>query len=264
MSTLIRSLDAIQLLKNQIKEGQALLTARPLSKNRHEQWVIITESYLRKIFGEDSKEDEAVFDRRGARSFPMNADEEWWERYRVNELERQISALEAHVKILYAYVAFESDGTIISTTAPGGHRIFIVHGHDNAVKFDVARFLDGLGLESIILHEKPNQGRTIIEKFEEYSDVGFAVVLLTADDQGGPINSSNLQLRARQNVILELGYFLGKLGRKRVCALIDTGIDIPSDFSGVIYIPIDPEEGWKAKLAKELREAGYSVDLNKA
>ncbi|MEE8356570.1 MAG: nucleotide-binding protein, partial [Anaerolineales bacterium] len=98
-------------------------------------------------------------------------------------------------------------------------KIFIVHGRDEEAKDSLARFLEKLGLEVIILHEQPNQGRTIIEKFEDYSDVGFAVVLLTPDDIGGRANDLELLPRARQNVVFELGFFIGALGRERVCAL---------------------------------------------
>lgn len=97
-------------------------------------------------------------------------------------------------------------------------RIFVVHGHNEAARETVARFLERVGFEPVILHEQPNKGRTIIEKFESYADVGFAVVLLTADDVGGrdSVEGASLKARARQNVILELGYFLGKLGRARL------------------------------------------------
>ena len=100
-------------------------------------------------------------------------------------------------------------------------KVFIVHGHDNEAKERVARFLEKLGLEPIILHEKASSGRTIIEKFETYSgDIAFAVVLLTPDDVGcAALSRENQKPRARQNVILELGYFLGRLGRVRICAL---------------------------------------------
>ncbi|MCD6153547.1 MAG: nucleotide-binding protein, partial [Syntrophobacterales bacterium] len=110
-------------------------------------------------------------------------------------------------------------------------KIFVVHGRNNEIKEAVARFLEKIGLSPIILHEQPNSGRTIIEKFEQYSnDISYAVVLLTSDDIGG-IKDKNpkLQPRARQNVILELGYFMGRLGRSRVCALYDKGVELPSD-----------------------------------
>lgn len=113
----------------------------------------------------------------------------------------------------------------------------------------------------MILHEQPNSGRTIIEKFEEYSNVGFAIVLLTADDIGGVKNGNELQLRARQNVIFELGFFNGKLGRNRVCCLYEAGVELPSDYSGVVYVEYDSGQ-WKMNLVRELRAAGYQVDAN--
>ena len=119
----------------------------------------------------------------------------------------------------------------------------------------MARFLEQLELSPIILHEQPNQGRTIIEKFEEYSDVGFAVVLLTPDDVGGPADESSTQRpRARQNVILELGFFLGKLGRERTCALLVDDVEIPSDYDGVLYIPMDDQDAWRFPLIRELKK----------
>lgn len=146
------------------------------------------------------------------------------------------------------------------------NRIFIVHGRDEAAKSSVARFLEKLELKPVILHEQPNQGRTIIEKISDYSDVAFAVVLLTADDKGGLISCSSeeLQLRARQNVIFELGYFIGKLERHRVCVLYKKGVEIPSDYKGVLFIPLDDADVWKSLLVKEMKESGIAIDMNKA
>jgi predicted nucleotide-binding protein len=142
--------------------------------------------------------------------------------------------------------------------------VFIVHGHDEAVKQSVARFLEKLDLHPIILHEQPNKGRTIIEKFEAHSDVGFAVVLLTPDDLGGVASTpAKLQPRARQNVILELGYFIGKLGRARVCALYTKGVELPSDIHDVVYVPYDEGGAWRIGLARELNAAGITVDMNR-
>lgn len=143
-------------------------------------------------------------------------------------------------------------------------RVFIVHGHDEEAKQSVARCIEQLGLKAIILHEQPSQGRTIIEKFEDYADVGFAVVLLTPDDIGASQNDrDNLQPRARQNVIFELGFFIGQLGRRRVCALYKEKVEIPSDFSGVLWISLDPNGAWRFALGKEMKAAGLDVDLNR-
>lgn len=140
-------------------------------------------------------------------------------------------------------------------------RVFLVHGHDEGARESVARFLEKLGLEPVILHEQANRGRTVIEKIEGHRDVGFAVVLLTPDDEGC-VKGGQLEPRARQNVLLELGYFLGYLGRDRVCALNRGQVEIPSDFAGVVWTSMN-DEGWKQALSRELQDAGYEIDWNK-
>ncbi len=148
---------------------------------------------------------------------------------------------------------------------PVANSIFLVHGHDEGTKEKVARFLEKLGLDVIILHEKVSQGMTIIEKFEEYSaQAAFAIVLFTPDDIGHPLGSEDKkQPRARQNVVLEMGYFIGRLKRESVCVLYKGGVELPSDILGVVYHPIEESNGWKLSLASELKKAGYDIDLNK-
>ena len=143
-------------------------------------------------------------------------------------------------------------------------KVFIVHGHDDALKNAVARTLSRIGLEPVILHEQANRGRTVIEKFIDHSDVGFAVVLLTPDDRGGVATdtSDRFRPRARQNVVMELGFFLGRLGRERVAAIYDSEVEMPSDYTGVLFLPYDDKGMWQFSLAKEIREAGLAVDLN--
>jgi predicted nucleotide-binding protein len=148
------------------------------------------------------------------------------------------------------------------------NQIFVVHGHDGAMKQEVARTLERLELNPIILHEQPNAGLTIIEKLEKYSNVSaFAVILLSPDDFGfsKDQSSENAKPRSRQNVVFELGFFIGKLGRDRVTALYKKVeiFDQPSDYDGVIYIPFDENEGWKMRLVKELNACGFNVDANK-
>ena len=143
------------------------------------------------------------------------------------------------------------------------NNVFIVHGHDHGRMQAAARFLEKLGRNPIILHERPSTGDTVIEKLERYSNTSFAVVLLTPDDVGSTSNDrENLKLRARQNVILELGYFLAKLGRKRTVALVVDGVEIPSDFSGVLYIPFGKGNEWKLVLASEMKAIGMDIDMN--
>ncbi len=140
-------------------------------------------------------------------------------------------------------------------------KIFLVHGHAEDTNKAVAGFLRSVGLEVIILHEQANQGQTIIEKFEKHSDVGFAVVLLTPDDFGGAARQpEKARRRARQNVILELGYFMAKLGRDKVCCLYVEGVEKPSDYDGVLYVAYNETGAWRGKLAKELTAAGIAVD----
>jgi len=142
-------------------------------------------------------------------------------------------------------------------------KVFVVHGRDEAARETVARYLERLGINPIILHEQASRGLTVIEKLERQADVPFAVVLLTPDDEGHLIGSNDaLQPRARQNVILELGYFVGRLGRSSVCALYKGHVELPSDWGGVAWVPFDTHGGWKAELARELRGAGFAVDLN--
>jgi predicted nucleotide-binding protein len=142
-------------------------------------------------------------------------------------------------------------------------KVFIVHGHDRASKAEVDGFIRKLGLEPIILHERPNKGRTLITKFrEEAAGAGFAVVLMTPDDLGKAETAAELNPRARQNVVFELGFFVGKLGPERVAALFEGNIEIPSDFDGVVYISLD-EADWQTKLGLELQAADYVIDWNK-
>lgn len=140
------------------------------------------------------------------------------------------------------------------------NKIFIVHGHDGELKQSVARIIEKQGIEAIILSEQANQGRTIIEKFEDYSDVSGAICLFTADDFGRAKSDETEQTRARQNVVLETGYFMGKLGRNRTVILADKGIEIPSDLSGVVYTDTT---SWQIDLLKDLKAMGYTVDFNK-
>ena len=145
------------------------------------------------------------------------------------------------------------------------NKVFLVHGHDESARESTARFLEKLGLEPIILHEQPNAGRTIIEKVEKYAEVAFAVVLLTPDDVGGSASDPQaLNSRARQNVILELGYFIGRLGRAHVAALLKGDVEKPSDYDGVVYIVMDTGGAWKIQLARELKTAGLNIDLYEA
>ncbi|GIF20236.1 putative nucleotide-binding protein [Actinoplanes tereljensis] len=140
--------------------------------------------------------------------------------------------------------------------------IFLVHGHD-AARYDVARFVERItGMSPVILAEQASRGKTLVEKFEEHAaDATYAIVLLTPDDVGRVKGAGSAadQPRARQNVVFELGFFFGKLGRDRV-AVINSGVEKPSDVHGLNYIDY-PGGKWQLELAKELHAAGISVDM---
>lgn len=141
-------------------------------------------------------------------------------------------------------------------------KVFIVHGRDDLAKYEVSRFVEGLGLEAIILHEQANAGMTIIEKIERYTnDADFALVLYTPCDQGKGNHEppESLKERARQNVVFEHGYLMAKLGRENVCALVKGTTEIPNDISGVVYVHLDQAGAWKRDVVNELRVCGYNI-----
>ena len=122
--------------------------------------------------------------------------------------------------------------------------------------------LERVGLDPILLEERASKGRTVIEKVDEHSEAQCAVVLLSGDDVGYASGKPRAKkARARQNVIFELGFFLGRHGREGVIALYEDGVEIPSNYTGVVYIQYD-SGAWKAELVRELKERGYPVDVN--
>lgn len=143
------------------------------------------------------------------------------------------------------------------------NKVFIVHGHDTEAKLEIARFIEKIGFEPIILHEQASNSKTIIEKIESYSDVGFGIVLYTDCDVGAKKSDfKHLNKRARQNVVFEHGFLIGKLGRSNVCSLVKGDIETPNDISGVVYTSMDSGH-WQIELAKEMKASGYAVDMNK-
>jgi predicted nucleotide-binding protein len=184
------------------------------------------------------------------------------------KIAHSIALLEQAIMIVEEDIT-EIDEDDVNSGPSGGasqavsRRVFLVHGHEEGPREAVARFLEKIDFAPIILHEQANQGRTIIEKFEAHADVGFAVVLLTPDDMGGPRDGAQ-QPRVRQNVVLELGYFIGKLGRGHVRAIKSGDLEMPSDIIGVVWTPFDNNGAWKVALAKELKAAGHEINLNKA
>ncbi|MCY4625783.1 MAG: nucleotide-binding protein [Chloroflexi bacterium] len=144
-----------------------------------------------------------------------------------------------------------------------GRKVFLIHGRNHGTRDTVARFLEKLQIKVVIMMEQPNQGRTLIEKLEGNADTDFAIALLTPDDEGG-LKGGVQKARSRQNVILELGYFMGRLGRNRVCALVQGDVEIPTDYYGVVYIDFDDSNAWQQQLIGELKAARFSIDANRA
>jgi predicted nucleotide-binding protein len=223
------------------------------------------EMVLRKIFGEKSIYIKNLHAISYSPKIVLPGDEKAWP-VAFKHGKRQLVNL-----LKVAAEEYELDAPANESEVPSrentSNKVFVVHGKNEEMKQAVARMLEKLNLEAIVLHEQPNKGRTIIEKFTDHSEVGFAVVLLSADDiaYAKDDDETKKKYRARQNVIFELGFFLGKIGRKRVIALHqkDGNLEIPSDYAGVIFIPFDGAGKWKLELVRELKDAGLDVDANR-
>ncbi len=141
--------------------------------------------------------------------------------------------------------------------------VFIVHGHDDQLKTKVENVLRKLGLEPIILAQQPNEGDSIIDKFErKSSNADYAIILLTADDKGKPKNDKRYKLRARQNVIFEMGYFRAKLGKRNLCYMYEEEVELPSDINGIGYVAIKNDDKWQLELVNELQSCDFDVSAD--
>lgn len=165
-------------------------------------------------------------------------------------------------KIVHQEVNSQPKTVATAVPSPNMKKVFIVHGRDEHAKTDAARFIESLKYEAIILHEQVSEGKTIIEKIDAHTNVGFGLILYTPCDVGGLANDPNQKSRARQNVVFEHGYLIGKIGRGKVCALVKEGVETPNDINGVVYVPLDSHGAWKVKVANEMKAAGYAIDLN--
>lgn len=136
--------------------------------------------------------------------------------------------------------------------------VFIIHGRNLEPAREIRSILTQIGLNPIILHEQPIISRTVVEKLEKYSDVGYAVVILSRDEAMPP----RKLFRTQQNVLVELGYFMGLLGRDRVLVLLQKGVEVPSDIEGILYISFnDSLDEVRAEILSELKVAGYEVKV---
>lgn len=229
------------------------------------------EDTLERCFGRSSSAYErlkAAAHLQSSLSPSRNRDPGYFRQYAQKYIARSLELLKEAQRTLREDLADAQHGTA-TLPAPAlaegaflSRRVFVVHGHDDGAREAVARFLEKIDFEPIILHEQASQNRTVMEKIEAHREVGFAVVLLTPDDEGC-VKGGKPTPRARQNVLLELGYFMGYLGRQRVCALKRGELEIPSDYLGVVWVAMDTGNGWKQSLGQELEAAGHDVDWNK-
>jgi predicted nucleotide-binding protein len=258
-------------LDHLITRGRAMLASRPISEANFDVWRNSASETIVAIFTSHSAH-LGSFDHAGPGMSVTYGDpgEEYYEERRFNDLGAKVAVLEALSAEIQGKLELMNRRSAPPTTpaAPlraASREIFVVHGHDEAAKVRVARFLERLKFTPVILHERPDLGQTIMEKLEKNAaGAAFAVVLLTPDDVGNAkkAGAGGPQSRARQNVILEMGLFIGRLGRSHVCALYAHGVELPSDLAGLGYTPLDEHGAWETKLAKELRAAGLDVDMN--
>ena len=261
-----KAIERLQKVLDEIPELKNL----PRESPQFKQWQRNTRVAITNTFGNDSPNitdfDEIHF---SLSMFFGNTPDSAFQRAYVNGLESAESVLKSMIEEINEYWEDEdqtpTSSEIHENTQIITNEIFIVHGRDEGAKNMVARFLEKLDLKPVILAEMPGEGCTIIEKFEQYAQVGYAIVLLTPDDAGSLEGDENdLKPRARQNVIFELGFFIGHLGRKHVCALTKGDVEIPSDYAGIEYIPFNDPDGWQLKLMKELKSGGFEIDANRA
>jgi predicted nucleotide-binding protein len=256
--------DQLESLTERIVKGEEIVL---ISADVFNAWNNATRNYIEKAFGEKHRNVEN-FDNAEGTTSPVWSGYQWSAHY-ADTLQHKVAALNGYIEELKTEILIRqwdsSAGANIEREP--SKKVFIVHGHDAALKYEIAHTLQNAGLDVTILHEQPHQGRTILEKFADHAgEAGFAVVLLTADDVGsaGCVSTREpLQPRARQNVVFELGFFFGLLGRGRVCAVYEMGVELPSDIHGLARVERDSAGRWKHDVVKEINAAGIPVDLSK-
>lgn len=263
-------------LEERIALGEELFN-RPVqtqiefTKNKEDyySWSDYNSEYLKQAFNKEYNEYKKSYDDAGSFSFgvlgartsPAQELKEFKDK--VNTKVNNLKKLRAKTDLLKSSLV-EVVVSKAETVNLDKSQVFIVHGHDEAAKTKTARFIERLGLKPIILHEQASGSKTVIEKIEAYSNVGFGIVLYTPCDIGAKNEENpNLKNRARQNVIFEHGFLIGKIGRENVCALVKDDIETPNDISGVVYVKMDDDDAWHLKIARELRNSGYEIDMNK-
>jgi predicted nucleotide-binding protein len=284
---------AEEILNRHITDGYDLLENAKAVQDENQsdewgqtrqRWVSLTDTALGSIFSTDAPAQEFT----SCFNYPwvVTSGTPWsnffaWDRSAVERAINVLVSLGERLEYMEAPEPADGDGQLPGAEETGlagdqTRPVFIVHGRNEERKTQVARLLEKTGQHPVtILHEQPNRGRTLLEKFEEHAgESAYGVVLLTADDLGalrpavadamakGDDVTNALEPRSRQNVVFELGYFFGMLGRQHVAVLHDEGVELPSDIGGLVYIPLDAGGAWQAKLLLELRSAGFAYDMN--
>lgn len=255
---------AVDLLRRHSNAGLDILSRRPINADKHSAWILLARSYLEKTFGANSPHIASITNVGRYGGFALVAGEAWSDSHRADSLRTQIAKINSLIGILETECELLRNDIIKSGSKTRGRQIFLIHDHDHSALHETARFLGKLQQEVVILHVQQNQGKNIVENFEECANAGFAVVFLAAGGRGGigAFAHDGLHPRARQNIIFGLGYFIGKLGRNRVCGLFEPDVEIPSDYAGVLCIEMDKKGAWHLHLARELKAAGLPVDMN--
>lgn len=239
-------------LYNEIDE---LKNKKSSSDSDFKAWKTDVQLCLSGLYGEKSIQLKN-FNSRPFSQMVIVGNTDWHEPY-VRDLETTKKEFERYI----GDFEDESENASAKKKRFANNKVFVVHGHDGELKEKVARRLEQLGIEAIILSEQANRGKTIIEKLEAYSDVHVAIALFTQDDLGSAKDEKeNEKYRARQNVVFEAGYFMGYLGRENTIIIVDENIEIPGDLAGMVYTTKD---NWEFEMLKELNAAGMKIDMNK-
>ncbi len=224
-------------------------------------WHTKTKRFIHNTYGDGAEYKDFSGTAFGLLVYTFNETDDDWIKACREDLARTKAVFEAYLEELDS----DEEGDYSRKDNKGiddvGEKVFVVHGHDGALKHEVARVLEKQGIEAVILSEQSNLGATIIEKFEKNSDVKAAICLFTPDDCCSVDEDGKKTGRARQNVVFETGYFIGKLGRERVILLANESVEMPSDLSGIVY---SNNSSWNLELLKELKDMGFDIDLNKA
>lgn len=264
----------IVLIKRQIEAGEKIIAGTKIDEAEYRGWENATRNYLHKAFGFSHPNADRFKEIGRIWTAPFDASPAYWDSVFREFLRDQLVCLRSYIGELETELEFfqptsESNQSEAIAKNPISRKVFIVHGHDQALKTDVERFIHQIGLEPVVLHRQPDKGQTIIEKFEENSNVGYAFILLTPDEFAYTADQEKLadgsrtkEKRARPNVIFEFGFFVGKLGRQRVCCIYKEGVVLPSDLTGLIYKRVaDSIDSQAYSIIQELKAAGYKIQV---